>query len=104
MAISNHHFMRKILFILFPALVLFSCNTNAAEDQKKREQQDTLNVSNLLLKDYRPKSRYKNNETFIENAKYPVIDLHAHPYAKTSGELEEWVGCMKKWMPQMMAL
>lgn len=51
-------------------------------------------VNQLLLKDYRPKSLYKNNDTHIEKAKYPVIDLHSHAYAKTEAELERWVKTM----------
>src|SRR5690606_21566406 len=53
-------------------------------------------VEQLLLKDYRPKSLYKNNETRIEKAKYPVIDMHSHPYARSEAELDEWVNTMDK--------
>ncbi|MDZ7261561.1 MAG: amidohydrolase [candidate division KSB1 bacterium] len=45
----------------------------------------------LLLKDYRPKSIYKVPTTYIQKAKYPVIDIHSHPYAKTSEEIAQWV-------------
>jgi hypothetical protein len=37
----------------------------------------------ILLKDYRPKSIYKISVTKIDKAKYPIIDMHSHPYAKT---------------------
>jgi uncharacterized protein len=46
---------------------------------------------NLLLKDYRPKSIYRVPETRIAKAKYPVIDCHTHPYARTSAEVDQWV-------------
>ncbi|HSR17599.1 MAG TPA: amidohydrolase family protein, partial [Ignavibacteriaceae bacterium] len=36
---------------------------------------------NLLLKNYRPKSIYNIPITRIEKAKFPVIDMHSHPYA-----------------------
>jgi len=45
----------------------------------------------ILLKDYRPKSIYKIPVTEVPKAKYPVIDMHSHPYAKTPQQIDEWV-------------
>jgi uncharacterized protein len=45
----------------------------------------------ILLKDYRPKSIYKIPVTEVARAKYPIIDMHSHPYAKTPAEIDEWV-------------
>jgi predicted TIM-barrel fold metal-dependent hydrolase len=45
----------------------------------------------LLLKNYRPQSIYKIPKTFIEKAKYPIIDLHSHPYAETPEQIAQWV-------------
>jgi uncharacterized protein len=45
----------------------------------------------LLLKDYRPQSIYKIPVTKIEKAKFPIIDMHSHPYAKTAKEIDDWV-------------
>jgi predicted TIM-barrel fold metal-dependent hydrolase len=45
----------------------------------------------LLLKDYRPTSIYKIPVTEIAKAKFPVIDMHSHPYAKTAAEIDDWV-------------
>ena len=45
----------------------------------------------ILLKDYRPKSLYKIPTTEISKAKFPIIDMHSHAYAKTPEELAEWV-------------
>ena len=45
----------------------------------------------LLLKDYRPVSIYKIPVTEIAKAKFPVIDMHSHPYAKSAAEIDEWV-------------
>ena len=39
---------------------------------------DCQNVNNLKLKDYRPVSIYKNPQSEIQKAKYPVIDVHSH--------------------------
>lgn len=52
------------------------------------------NADNLLLKDYRPRSIYKIPVTQVAKAKYPIIDMHSHPYAKTDQELAQWVKTM----------
>jgi uncharacterized protein len=48
----------------------------------------------LLLKDYRPQSIYKIPVTTIPKAKFPIIDMHSHPYAKTPPEIDDWVRTM----------
>lgn len=45
----------------------------------------------ILLKDYRPKSIYKIPLTQIAKAKFPIIDMHSHPYVKTDHEIDGWV-------------
>jgi uncharacterized protein len=45
----------------------------------------------ILLKDYRPQSIYKIPITEIPKAKFPIIDMHSHPYAKTAAEIDSWV-------------
>jgi uncharacterized protein len=45
----------------------------------------------ILLKDYRPKSLYKIPTTEVPKAKFPVIDMHSHAYAKTPAEIDQWV-------------
>ncbi len=45
----------------------------------------------LLLKNYRPQSIYKIPKTDIKKAKYPIIDVHSHPYPETSEEIAQWV-------------
>lgn len=48
----------------------------------------------LLLKDYRPKSIYNVAASFIKKAKYPVTDMHSHPYAQSKEEIGQWVELM----------
>ena len=48
----------------------------------------------LLLKDFRPKSVYRIPETLVQKARYPVIDMHAHVYAKTPEQIAEWIRVM----------
>ncbi|MGA9812538.1 MAG: amidohydrolase family protein, partial [Terriglobales bacterium] len=55
---------------------------------------DQESPERLLLKDYRPKSIYKIPVTEIAKAKFPIIDMHSHPYAKTAAEIAEWVRTM----------
>ena len=50
----------------------------------------------ILLKDYRPKSIYKIPVTEIAKARFPIIDMHSHPYAKTPEQIAEWVGLWTK--------
>ena len=42
----------------------------------------------ILLKDFRPRSIYKIPVTQVAKAKYPIIDMHSHPYAKTAQEID----------------
>ena len=69
----------------------------AAEEAKAGAHADapattkTASPETLLLKDYRPKSIYKIPVTEIAKAKFPVIDMHSHPYAKTAAEIDDWV-------------
>ena len=49
----------------------------------------------ILLKDFRPVSLHKVPVTTVAKARYPVIDMHAHPrYAKTPEEVDRWVSVM----------
>jgi len=47
--------------------------------------------NSLKLKDYRPKSIYKIPLTKVAKAKYPAIDIHSHPYARTEADLTQWL-------------
>jgi predicted TIM-barrel fold metal-dependent hydrolase len=48
----------------------------------------------LLLKDFRPKSVYNVPQTKIDKAKYPVIDMHTHDYAKNPEQVLDWIRAM----------
>ena len=60
--------------------------------QKKALSPDS--PERILLKDYRPKSIYKIPVTEVAKAKFPIIDMHSHPYAKTPEQIAEWVRTM----------
>ena len=59
---------------------------------KNRPAQDS--PERVLLKDYRPQSIYKIPVTEVAKSRYPIIDMHSHPYAKTPEQIAEWVGNM----------
>jgi uncharacterized protein len=48
----------------------------------------------ITLFEYRPKSIFKIPITEVPRAKYPVIDMHTHVYAKNAAELDTWVKLM----------
>ncbi len=48
----------------------------------------------LRLRDYHPRSLYRIPITVIPRAKYPVIDMHTHAYAKTPDQIEQWIQTM----------
>ena len=52
---------------------------------------DPHSPERILLKDYRPKSIYKIPVTEVVKARFPIIDVHSHPYAKTPQQVDEWV-------------
>ena len=71
----------SVAYVLMILVILFNAT--------KLSSQST--PDNLLLKNYRPKSIYKVPVTQIEKAKFPVIDMHSHPYAESLEEVDQWV-------------
>jgi uncharacterized protein len=65
--------------------------SQSAEHQPATQTPKPASPETILLKDYRPKSIYKVPVTRIDKAKYPIIDMHSHPYAKTPQEIDQWV-------------
>ena len=48
----------------------------------------------ILLKDYKPRSIFKIPETRVEKARYAVVDVHSHDYARTHADVDRWVRTM----------
>src|SRR6185437_17149414 len=71
--------------------VLQHANHQASHTASSSKAPGAPSPENILLKDYKPKSIYKIPITHVPKAKFPVIDMHSHPYAKTSQEIAEWV-------------
>lgn len=59
-----------------------------------RASEKPAGPESLLLKDFRPQSVYKTPQTIVSKARFPVIDMHAHVYAKTPEQVDEWVRMM----------
>ena len=65
---------------------------SAAPDSSANETApDQASPETILLKDYRPRSLYKIPVTEVPKAKFPIIDMHSHAYAKTPDEIAAWV-------------
>ena len=81
----------------FPSASALALTTEVAKTQSHGDASETKQAASpktLLLKDYRPQSIYKIPVTEIAKAKFPIIDMHSHPYAKTAAEIDEWVRTM----------
>ena len=63
----------------------------AAQEKTAVSAARSSNPNAILLKDYRPRSLYKVPVTKIEKAKFPIIDMHSHPYPKTEAEITTWL-------------
>ena len=50
----------------------------------------------LLLNNFRPKNIYHVPVTKVTKAKFPVIDMHSHPYAQSEADLDLWVKNMNE--------
>lgn len=52
------------------------------------------NPEELYLRDFKPRAIHKVKVTEVERAKFPIIDVHSHPYASDAAEIDEWVKTM----------
>lgn len=55
---------------------------------------DGQSVEELLLKDFRPNAIYNVPQTEVRQARFPVIDVHSHPYAESMDDVARWVDYM----------
>jgi predicted TIM-barrel fold metal-dependent hydrolase len=78
---------------LTAVLGLIVAGPSMAQEAKKRAREPAP-ADQLLLKDYRPRSIYKVPQTTIARARFPVIDVHAHHYARSEEDVDRWVRTM----------
>jgi len=74
-------------------LILISLFVNCNRTDTSIPEEKTLPES-LLLRDFGPKSIFNVPVTTIAKARYPVIDMHAHDYARSSEAVSKWAGLM----------
>lgn len=72
--------------VILANIVLMLCAAGVIQAQTSPED--------IKLKDYRPVSAFKVPVSNIQKAKYPAIDIHSHPYAKSAAQLAQWVKTM----------
>ncbi len=83
--------MKKIYFSIICAALLASCT---APHPPKTESSVASPVDTILLRDFRPQVVDNIPVTFVERAKFPVIDMHSHDYASSDEEIAQWVRVM----------
>lgn len=67
---------------------------SSAQSSDSGDKSGEKSPNTILLKDYRPKSLHKVPVTEVAKAKFPIIDMHSHPYAETPERIAEWVRTM----------
>ncbi len=70
---------------------LTNCEKKGEESLVKQKEKD---INNLLLKNYRPQTIFNIPKTEVNRAKFPIIDMHSHPYVNTPELLDKWVTIM----------
>jgi predicted TIM-barrel fold metal-dependent hydrolase len=82
--------------IPFSILLLLAAACSTEQGREKDREIPPGDVTELKLSHYRPESVYNIPETRIGKAAFPVIDMHSHNYARSNGEIDDWVQTMKK--------
>jgi predicted TIM-barrel fold metal-dependent hydrolase len=73
---------------LFGSLALLSLASGAGAQTPGAGE---ASAEHLLLKDYRPRVIHELPRTTTTRARFPVIDMHSHPYAHTPEDVDRWV-------------
>ena len=84
----NCFFQARRLTLVGAILTLFTHRIITAEGTNQ------LTPDQLLLKDYHPHSIYRVLQTSVSKARFPVVDMHSHPYAKNPEQVAQWVRTM----------
>jgi predicted TIM-barrel fold metal-dependent hydrolase len=84
----------KLAYFFLLLLFVCACKDSKTDKTAITNSADTANT--ILLKDYRPESIYRNGETIIQKARFPIIDLHSHEYPETVAEIGEWIKRMDR--------
>ena len=82
--------MKKTWYLLafvFAAFAMSACNGQKAEEGAGP-------TDKILLKDFAPVVVNNLPVTYVERAKFDIIDMHAHDYAATEEEIAQWCKTM----------
>ena len=79
---------KKSVLFLFAALVMAACNC------KQTGESTESPVDKILLRDFSPVVVNNIPVTQVNRAKYDIIDMHAHDYASSAEEIEQWTKTM----------
>src|SRR5215469_644400 len=71
--------------------ILLPCSTLAEDPKKAIPGSAASDPKTILLRDYRPRSIYRVPVTHVDKARFPIIDMHSHPYPKTGAEISTWL-------------
>lgn len=87
--------MSRIAWITALFLCLGADIATNAQDQRRRQASNEPGpMDSILLKDYDPEVSLVVPETPITKARFKVIDVHSHPYARTPEDVASWVRTM----------
>ncbi|KPL09370.1 MAG: amidohydrolase [Bacteroides sp. SM23_62] len=81
------------LFIISLSMLLLSVS-GCVNESKSEPETEAGGPETLLLKNFRPESIFNIPVNIVEKARYPVIDMHAHTYARSEAEMDQWVKTM----------
>ncbi len=84
----------KTVLLFLPVVIVILALPNCRENSMTKETEAIPIPEKLLLKDFRPQSIYNIPVTMVNRAKYRVIDMHAHDYARNAEGLDTWVKTM----------
>jgi predicted TIM-barrel fold metal-dependent hydrolase len=79
------------MHVMRTSLILGAAFLLGTQPLRAQTAADGTPPDQLLLKDYLPRSIFNVPQTRVEKARFPVIDVHGHPYAKTPAQVEQWV-------------
>ena len=83
--------MKKLFFFVSAALVLAACSAPEASTESSANPADKI-----LLTEFNPQVINNIPVTYVERAKFDIIDMHAHDYAANAEEVAQWCETMDK--------
>ena len=80
---KNHFLLTGSTIILCCVLFTTSYGQSSPQDPET-----------IRLDEYQPVSLHNSSGDMPDKARYPMIDLHSHPYPESQAELDQWVATM----------